>query len=89
MKCPEIVVNRSFIDPTKSKLIVKLEIKDINGYWKKGLSFKGMRLRSVPPNDPDQQKEEICTSAVQSTSEMPVSVPVHIGSETNKEELQG
>lgn len=51
VECPEIVINRSSIDPTKSKLIVKLEIKDINGYWKNGLSFKGMRLRTVPPSD--------------------------------------
>jgi len=57
VECPEIVINRSSIDPTKSKLIVQLEIKDINGYWKNGLSFKSMHLRTVIPSDTDSEIE--------------------------------
>jgi len=57
VECPEIIINRSSIDPSKSKLIVQLEIKDINGNWKNGLSFKSMHLRTVIPSDIDSEIE--------------------------------
>lgn len=53
VEAPEIIVNHSLIDNKKSKIVVELEIKDINGYWKNGLNFKGMRLRKVEPTDSD------------------------------------
>jgi len=53
VECPEIIVDRSSIDPNKAKIIIELEIKDINGNWKHGLSFKGMRLRRVTSSDSD------------------------------------
>jgi len=51
VECPEIVVDRSKIDQRKSRLRVELQIKDLNGYWKNGISFKGMRLRKVISSD--------------------------------------
>ncbi|ORX84752.1 hypothetical protein BCR32DRAFT_325769 [Anaeromyces robustus] len=47
IECPEIIVDRSKIDSSQSKISVELEIKDTSGIWKKGISFKGMRLRKV------------------------------------------
>jgi len=51
VESPEIIVDHSIIDQTKSRLRVQLEIKDLNGYWKNGISFKGMRLRKLVPVD--------------------------------------
>jgi len=58
VECPEIKVDRSNIDPTNTKIIVKLEIRDTNGYWKNGLSFRGMRLRKVIPSNSDTETSE-------------------------------
>jgi len=55
VECPEIKVDRSHLNPTNTKIVVELEIKDTNGYWKNGLSFKGMRLRRVIPSGSDTE----------------------------------
>ncbi|ORY18883.1 hypothetical protein LY90DRAFT_677165 [Neocallimastix californiae] len=40
----EIKVDRSHIDPKRTKVAVHLEIRDVDGYYKEGFSFKGMLI---------------------------------------------
>jgi len=47
----EIKVDRSHIDPKRTKVAVHLEIRDVDGYYKEGFSFKGMRLRRIDKED--------------------------------------